>query len=413
MFRKVSPSVQPTSSDAWRQEILPYFVNSLILPDTTPSTERTAVVMDLLTSTGPGSVAFRDAIMATSAAYFARRRKRSELHSDTLRLYVKALSSLNKSLSVASEIPQDITLITVTILAIRDFIVGENATAQNSHCATELRVLRNTPPMSVSGQGYRSNHVHSVMRIRSAIRSLWDSTCTPILLPSDFPDVPDHFCDIITKVNGVCSVFKTASSTTSDLETITRHVEYALKLDDQLRQIVTHLSRKHHYSTVAYNDPNPATSYSLLHAYVFGQMHSARSWTLLWCCRLKILDALEARDFTVCLGLDSKLLPVISERTQDRVTLASHICAAIPYMLDEVNDSGNLARTRTKPADPGDVLCPVALYVAGCSTSTSPPLRSWIVQQLNYIGSERGIGQAFHFMRDLIATHQFDLQAMV
>lgn len=384
--------------------MLPYFVKNLTLPDVASSTERASLIMHLLASAEPQSIALRDATMATATTYFAHRRKRIDLRSDGLRLYVKALGSLNKSLSGDNVVSQDMTLVTVAMLAIRDSIIGEDVT--NAHNAAEFHILRNLP-LSSPGEDSRAAQIHSVMRIRSAIRSLWDFEFMPHLPLSDFPGIPDDFCYVVTHTNEACNALRGARSSTESPPEVKSQIRRVVQLEHQLHRIASSLSRQKHYSTITYDDPNPVSGYVLSHAHVFTHMHLARAWIILWCCRIKLLDVLAM--FTTTLSQSNMLQFALSGRLQDRVVLASHICAAVPYMLDEVSNSGKLTRTGTGPDDPGDMLCLAMLYVTGCSSSISSSLRLWIIQQLSYIGNERGIGQAFYFMRDLHSKESLSL----
>lgn len=133
---------------------------------------------------------------------------------------------------------------------------------------------------------------------------------------------------------------------------------------------------------------------------VFPNISVSSIWTSYYIAQLSVLKSIAA--INAISGLD--LLDVQSSL----VAVADTICNTVPYMLGQINSSGEMIVD-------GDTRCIKALFVTrslylGAQVPGLPDLQvQWMQDTLDFIGHERGVGQALVVKQDLAVRRQLGI----
>jgi hypothetical protein len=166
------------------------------------------------------------------------------------------------------------------------------------------------------------------------------------------------------------------------------------------------LDRK--YQTIAMPKQDEITFPKMIH--LFEDVHHAATWLTYWCGRVHLLrslilglDALLSRTHTAIFNLSKYELQV------DLNSVIEDICASAPFMMEEVNEKGELIINSERKAL-GAFYLLWGIHVANSVESMPLDQRRWILNCLSQIGHSRGIKLAFRSRDRWLALHKDTLK---
>ncbi|EHK46022.1 hypothetical protein TRIATDRAFT_88599 [Trichoderma atroviride IMI 206040] len=139
---------------------------------------------------------------------------------------------------------------------------------------------------------------------------------------------------------------------------------------------------------------------------IFPNISVSSTWTSYYIAQLSVLKSIAAINSLDLVASISGLDPL--DMQSSLVAVADTICSTAPYMLGLVNSSGEMIVD-------GDTRCAKALFVTrslylAVQVSGLPgPQVQWMLDTLEFIGHERGVGQALVVKQDLVVRRQLGI----
>lgn len=139
---------------------------------------------------------------------------------------------------------------------------------------------------------------------------------------------------------------------------------------------------------------------------IFPNISVSSIWTSYFIAQLSVLKSIAAINSLDSVASISSLDPLDVESSL--VAVADAICSTVPYMLGLINSSGEMIVD-------GDTRCAKALFLTrslylAVQVSGLPDLQvQWMLDTLEFIGHERGVGQALVVKQDLVVRRQLGI----
>jgi hypothetical protein len=172
-------------------------------------------------------------------------------------------------------------------------------------------------------------------------------------------------------------------------------IERILKLDDDLFALAFNMppSWKPRTTFVGYDSER---IYGW-HFDSYADRHSTQTWNVHRLVRIILNEALIDSYKVNATGSPTGPLPLLEPMKTNIEAMASEICASVPQYLDcryaiPRPEPSNHIHTPAQNLDCYTLIFP--LYVVGWSKSTPDSLKSWVIEQLHYMGSHFGIRNA-------------------
>ncbi|KAM0521950.1 hypothetical protein ACHAPE_002515 [Trichoderma viride] len=157
--------------------------------------------------------------------------------------------------------------------------------------------------------------------------------------------------------------------------------------------------------------PNPrfytnSSVYLPTYLVIFPNISVSSIWTSYYIAQLSVLKSIAAINSLDSMASISSLNPL--DVQSSLVAVADTICSTVPYMLGLINSSGEVI------AD-GDTRCTKAVFVTrslylAVQVSGLPGLQvQWMLDTLEFIGHERGVGQALAVKQDLAVRRELGI----
>lgn len=357
------------------------------------------------------SAVFTDALTATSSAYFVQRMKPTDnaLRLESLEQYSRSLSSLRAALSSPNfESEKDAILIAMALLLYRDQILGEGWSFESPHAKAAFSIMLQSR-CQTSGLSPRFLEAKWMILAAGAIGHLLrpGSFPHPSRCPHQYedPQRDGDFRSFILRTSFVCTKFQRAyaeARKSGNNAALMDATERVLATESLSRQITEHLVRDQMYGVTTYEDPNAMPGFSLGYAYFFPSIDLARMWSVLWLCKIRLLDSLNTF-LGMSTGADNER--DVIDRLRNKAQITDDLLAAVPYMLHELDNEGRPRQSSgVLVHGPGTWLCAETLFVAGSSHGIPPAQKEWTMARLDYIGHDRGIGEALRFRSELQAN---------
>jgi hypothetical protein len=257
-----------------------------------------------------------------------------------------------------------------------------------------------------------AGRIFHFMRLELAVRnlcSLESITALEPISPLTSPYTMRSFSDLILQAETAClelwaamRSYSGARPTEAHLELVELKVDHALQLEKRLQDFELTVDSAWTYTTVLHPVPEHSAPFSTSNAaYIFSGIQLGAQWMALWCANVRLKDTLAA---SISASRNPSTRSTVIKCLSKVNSGVGKICASVPFMLGEIDSSGNPRAFGDIAVGPAPMLLAPVLFIAGTSYPVQEMQKAWICDRLAQIGYQRGIGQALVFESHLRRT---------
>ncbi|KAL6892165.1 hypothetical protein GGI43DRAFT_387038 [Trichoderma evansii] len=326
--------------------------------------------------------------------------------------YGLALKSLSSSLQQEKESPSAAILATVDILWKYDLIMGEDGlTSRSPHRHGQLEFLKTrlskAKPNDSEKWLNRTVRAGVVMqRIVLHPNEIATATETNLLVDTSTLETPSSALRerLLPWVASSGAQVSACLRNPMNVEPMVACLNSLQRLQRALREWEDRLPAEWRPAVIS----NPqfqdySSGYLPACLVVFPNMSVSGIWTSYYIAQLSVLKSIAA---ITALGSVASISDLdLMDVQSSLVAVANTICSTVPYMLGQINSSGEVIVD-------GDTRCAKALFITrslylAAQVPGLPDLQvQWIQETLEFIGHERGVGQALVVKQDLAVRRQ-------
>ena len=383
----------------WDQQAECAFFHDYVFPDLGDGRGGYLEFLGDLCSEQPDTPYLVSTIAAVSMANFANRTGTSSLGVRAQKSYGRALYTINEALNDSVEARSDCLLTSLFLLNIYEQINGDIGKTSEHHTRGQMELIR------LRGQDQfrtrRGCDLYGLIRSRQRLEDLVLHRCPTKSLNTAFKCFAPgpHAAKLAELLSRVTQLL---SSVTIMPEPGAQHDEWvlsAIKLlecmkswnDESRKMRIYWLLSVQAYSAVSEFGKTPQYPKSI---FVFKNVRIAVGYTIFWCARIILLQAMLKYQRNLP-TVDCRLSPLPSEYSIRKSLFdgVNNICAATPFLLEEIDSRGALNPESRRKAL-GAYYLTWALHVAGSVECIPSAQAAWISERLLCIGNVFGIKQA-------------------
>ncbi|KAH8658069.1 hypothetical protein BX600DRAFT_62953 [Xylariales sp. PMI_506] len=403
-------AVRPPPAEDWIQSAIAHYFYHFVIPTRGHLPGRNDQLPGMYTANMDMSF-FRHAVEAVSMASVCRAKHMSlERLIQTQRKYGKAVQDLALALDSKDVASSAVALMSATLLWEHDLIMGEDAYSRSPHRYGILQILQLRLAQQSPGDAWVNRSAIITLQLQQIGRDGDPKIPTPNVTmfskgtnaqPSQagfvetIPRLGTPAVGVMNLLPGVLVAYKTATA-------LVGHQSQAALRSPEIKSCVDQLVDLNHQMIEWENAlPDEWQYQTHLRPIIAGQAPSfpqkiisfhnvnvIAPWIAIWLCRLTVLACIE------------QLRPLSSIITMPAVrhalmAIVDQICSAVAALTETTTYNASRDESEKGPTPLVTCLWAIRVLYAAAQASDLPSYkRTWIFQQLELIGQEKGIGQA-------------------
>ncbi|KAH7396732.1 hypothetical protein DE146DRAFT_48063 [Phaeosphaeria sp. MPI-PUGE-AT-0046c] len=349
-----------------------------------------------LCTLSPGKEYLQSAFQAVALCHIARVNRMGPEHlRKAQRLHGEAIRGLRTALNDEAEARSATALMTTELLWQYDLILGvANSSTGSPHQQGMLRILQ----IRLRHGSHDSFNITKAAFISFVLNNIGQRAPAAIIAPavSLYPCFPPERADDIacTYLGMMChamSLHRSIPAIDASYEDVASYVAQVTQLNADILEWETFIPEDWKYNL--YMKPlalDQEEEYPQM-IISFPNVNTMILWITFWMTRLEILQ---------CFDQLHVITPQSVTLSSDMSFLVDLICAAIPQMTGQTIAVKEISTSETVK-HLASLFAMRSLFLAG-QVRNSPTVKTrWILQQLEYIGRQKGIGQALELVQYL------------